>query len=153
MKEETESKKWKAMALRLAAIPEVQEALLATQSHDVKPDWESVEEAVLHLCDQLVDAKAEISRHHQDFERWEEMAAKGVERIEELKELREKVDVLDNSYVKWVEIDGGYVGKFSAGERVFAALKTGMLAQYNGRNILLTALPVIPSNSHGETNG
>lgn len=38
--------------------------------------------------EKLADAQAEIRRHHQDFERWEDMAAKGAESLQERDTLR-----------------------------------------------------------------
>lgn len=40
------------------------------------------------------DQAAEIARHHKDFARWEEMADKGAQQIEENKRLREHCDFM-----------------------------------------------------------
>lgn len=48
-----------------------------------------------NLSDDVIeDLKAEIKRHHADFERWEATADKGARQIEENKRLREIVEAL-----------------------------------------------------------
>ena len=90
-----EAKKWKAMTLRVAALPEVQRTLEEQHSYGpARPDWEVLEDVVRSLCSDLEDAKAEIRRHHQDFDRWEGMAAKGARLIEENKSMAKLVEVL-----------------------------------------------------------
>ncbi len=49
------------------------------------------------LAAELADAQAEIRRHHADFERWEEMAAKGAQSLAERERLAARVAVLEKA--------------------------------------------------------
>ena len=72
------------------------------------PDHEA---EIANLRETLFEQEQEITRHHRDFERWEEMAAKGAAQIERAK----AVDVLlpvaemyldafsDDDRMTWVE--------------------------------------------------
>jgi hypothetical protein len=57
--------------------------------HDPKRGPSRVEALIRSLRDALEDARAEIARHHADFARWEEMAARGAGLVEENARLRE----------------------------------------------------------------
>lgn len=60
--------------------------------------WETNERTV-------EDQRLEIARHHKDFARWEEMANKGAERIEENRDQRAKIDKLKSDIWQMQQMD------------------------------------------------
>lgn len=65
------------------------------------------------LLNKIKDLQQEIARHHKDFARWEEMAAKGARQIERTKELEEKLVVARGALEEVTELE--FPKEFGAG--------------------------------------
>lgn len=69
------------------------------QAQERYDEWEKAaaeaqaifEQEIDELKQENQDLKQEIARHHKDFERWEEMAAKGARQIEENTQLKDRL--------------------------------------------------------------
>lgn len=74
------------MSDSIASLHEMLEPALTLPTDQ---EWFLVRRDILQLAlDIINELQAEIARHHRDFERWEDMADKGAQRIEEVNRLR-----------------------------------------------------------------